>query len=101
MTARISQDEFSSRAAEIAREHGYALAVHGTLGRDMDLGCIPWTQEARDPEIVVKAITTKYYLRTVDYRPAELKDHGRRVYTITVGFGECFIDLSFMPRLYE
>lgn len=30
--------------AEIARTHGWALAVHGTLGRDMDLICVPWTE---------------------------------------------------------
>lgn len=84
------------RLAEIAREHGYALAVHGTLQRDMDLICIPWIESPHDPGEVVKAITDEFYVRTVG--DPDTTFHGRERWTITVGFGECFIDLSFMPR---
>lgn len=86
--------------AEIARSHGYALAVHGSLARDMDIICIPWADEVSDPEAVVKDITSEYHIRVVqnpDGSNAVYKNHGRLVYTITVGFGECFIDLSFTP----
>ena len=31
--------------AEIAREHGYALAVHGSLARDFDLIAVPWREK--------------------------------------------------------
>ncbi len=85
------------RLAEITREHGYALAVHGTLQRDMDLICIPWIEAPRDPADVVKAITEEFYIRTVG--EPDTTHHGRERWTITVGFGECFIDLSFMPRV--
>lgn len=83
--------------AKITRDHGYALAVHGTLGRDMDLICIPWVDEPADPQDVVDAITTEYSIRQIGC--PEEKKHGRRAWTISVGFGDCFIDLSFMPRM--
>lgn len=33
---------------DIARRHGYALAIHGTLVGDMDIIAAPWTEEAVD-----------------------------------------------------
>jgi hypothetical protein len=27
----------------------------------------------------------------------ETKEHGRVVWTLSIGFGDCFLDLSFMP----
>jgi hypothetical protein len=84
------------KLAEITRQHGYALAVHGTLARDMDLTCIPWTEAPSDPKDVVKAITEEFYIRTVGEPDTTL--HGRERWTVSMGFGECFIDLSFMPR---
>ena len=30
--------------AEVARAHGYALMVHGTVARDLDLVACPWTE---------------------------------------------------------
>lgn len=83
--------------AEITRKHGYALAVHGTLARDMDLICIPWVAEPSEPSDVVKAITDKFSIRTIG--DPNTTHHGRERWTISIGFGECFIDLSFMPRI--
>lgn len=82
--------------AEIARSHGYALAIHGSLGRDMDLICIPWVEAPSSPQVVVDAITSKFHIREVGGPPTE-KMHGRLAFSISIGFGECFIDLSFMP----
>jgi hypothetical protein len=81
--------------AEITRKHGYALAIHGTLGRDMDLICVPWTEVPSDPTAVVNEIVRTFALKKIE----ELTpmNHGRLVQTISVAFGECFIDLSFMP----
>lgn len=84
------------RLAEIVRAHGYALAVHGTLQRDMDLTCIPWAESPSDPASVVQSITSEYAVRVVG--EPDTTWHGRERWTITVGFGECAIDLSFMPR---
>lgn len=81
--------------AEITRKHGYALSIHGTLGKDMDLVCIPWAEQVVEPDDVVKAIEKEFSLKVVG--SPNISYHGRLIYTITVGFGECFIDLSFMP----
>lgn len=83
--------------AKLCRMHGYALAVHGSMARDFDLIAIPWIDEASDPETVVKAITTHYDFKEVG-GPATLKKHGRLAYSLAIGFGECCVDLSFMPR---
>lgn len=83
--------------AEVAREHGYALAVHGSMARDFDLIAIPWTDEAKEPSEVVDAITRKYAVRKLDGDPA-LKPHGRLVWTIVFQWGDVALDLGFMPR---
>lgn len=83
--------------AEIARAHGYALSIHGSLSRDFDLVCIPWTIDPADPEKVVEAICTKFAITKVDGLVPQ--NHGRLCQTLSVMFGECFLDLSFMPRV--
>lgn len=80
---------------EIVRKHGYALAVHGSMARDFDVVCIPWIEDPSPPEDVVKAICCDYALSQVGN--PEIKHHGRRVYTLSVEFGDCFLDLSFVP----
>jgi hypothetical protein len=81
--------------AEVTRSHGYALAAHGSMARDFDLICIPWIEDASEPDVVVKAITSKFGLREVG-KP-NIREHGRIVYTLSISFGECFLDFSFMP----
>lgn len=40
------QSAFIDRVREVAREHGYAIGVHGSLARDVDLIAVPWMVEA-------------------------------------------------------
>jgi hypothetical protein len=88
---------FYSELAEITRKHGYCLAVHGSLARDLDLIAVPWTDEAPEAQVVVDAILAEFALQTVG--APSIKSHGRICYTLVVSFGDCFIDLSFMPLL--
>lgn len=81
--------------AEIARAHGYALAVHGSLARDFDLICIPWVPEPSTHEQVLEAMCKHFSI--LQAGKSTLKQHGRMAYTLAVMFGECAIDLSFMP----
>lgn len=83
--------------AKIARDHGYALAIHGSLARDFDLVCVPWAADPADHAIVIEAMCAKFAIRLIG--TGTLKEHGRIAYTISICFGECAIDLSFMPRL--
>jgi hypothetical protein len=82
--------------AEITRKHGYALAAHGSMARDFDLICIPWVEDASDPQTVVDEIVNTYALKEIG-GPPDIREHGRIVYTLKVSFGECFLDFSFMP----
>lgn len=51
---------------DIAREHGYALAIHGTVATDLDLIAVPWTNEAIEAETLMLAIKDK--LGAFNYR---------------------------------
>jgi hypothetical protein len=83
--------------AEIARSHGYAMAVHGSMARDADLICIPWIEDAAEPQSVVDEITGTFAIQG-DRNDPRTREHGRLVYTLTIAGPGCFIDLSFMPR---
>lgn len=85
--------------AEIAREHGYALAVHGSLSRDLDMIAVPWTENAVDPSALIDAIERCTGAALTG--PPQTKPHGRIAYTLCAGFGVCGWDFSFMPRQKE
>lgn len=44
------------QARAAARQHGYALAVHGSELRDLDLIAVPWVEEASSPAVLAEAI---------------------------------------------
>lgn len=41
---------------DLARECGYALALHGSMGRDLDLIAVPWVEDAIAPADLVERI---------------------------------------------
>lgn len=89
-----------------ARELGYALAVHGSIARDIDIIAIPWTHDAvPDHELVVEMlhVIIVTHGRTTDdpgcihmTSPVN-KPHGRCAWEIHV-WGTYF-DFGVMPRL--
>lgn len=105
---------------DIARAHGYALAVHGSMQRDLDLIAAPWTEQAGSADLLVEAI--RQHLGALGFgellefesklppdRAAEIvartkdadhstKPHGRRAWSLYLACGS-YIDLSVMPRL--
>lgn len=86
----------------VAWRHGYALAVHGSLARDMDLIAVPWTADAEDAAVLVEAVRQFVVGEgDVDLRIGEatLKPHGRLAYVIPIGYGRQYLDLSIMPRV--
>jgi hypothetical protein len=82
---------------ETARQHGYALALHGSLGRDLDLVAVPWVEDAAHPETLVAALTETAGGFAVPQAVAE-KPHGRVAVVIALGRSGGMIDLSIMPR---
>jgi hypothetical protein len=119
MRSKLLLDPSPARAAayvalypmllQVARRHGYALAVHGSLHKDFDLVAIPWVDEASNALTLIQAI--KKATRTVtqhektdhllkDCRPTS-KPHGRVAYSLHVtshGMYGGYLDISVMPR---
>ena len=89
---------------QVAAAHGYAIGVHGSMARDLDLIAAPWTEEATPPELLAKEIQVAvggFVLKGRagnDEHGSSLKPHGRRCWSIHLGGGP-YIDLSVMPPL--
>lgn len=94
---------------QIAKDHGYALTVHGSLHRDFDLVAIPWIEEASDPYDLITAIknatATVFTHEDFDHiepeRNVTQKPHGRLAYSLHVtnsGMYGGYLDISVMPK---
>jgi hypothetical protein len=92
---------------EIAREHGYCLAVHGSMATDLDLVAVPWVERVAEPEVLIEAIREAVGGR-IDLTPEwGEKPHGRLAWTILPhDFGGLprldlvpWLDISVMPRI--
>ena len=88
---------------ELARmfvDSGYALAVHGSLARDFDLIAVPWAETLASPVEVIKQVEATFAVKAIRTSDGEIqwtfKNHGRRACTISIGYGECAVDLSFL-----
>jgi hypothetical protein len=86
---------------EVARFNGYAVAVHGSLKRDIDLIAVPWTDQAIEPDALADKIAgaiSGVLGNCLRREPGE-KPHGRVAYIMLhPGFaGE--IDLSVIRPL--
>ena len=86
------------RLREVARQHGYALALHGTLAKDLDVLAAPWTEEAVDEGTLVKALVECAGGFIAPGSGREHKPHGRMAWAIHLGRAGGYIDLSVMPR---
>jgi hypothetical protein len=92
---------------DAAEKCGYAVGVHGSMGRDLDLIAVPWTKEATTASALAEEIRHVingkiYSLMTLpgssNHAPnPQTKAHGRICYVIHQGDGP-YIDLSIMPR---
>lgn len=82
--------------AAIFRRHGFALAVHGSLQRDFDLIAVPWVVEGVSaPSVVLAEVETTFAAKVIG--TPTLKPHNRLAFTVSIGFGHCALDISFMP----
>lgn len=92
------------------REMGYAIAVHGSMARDLDLVAIPWTEEAANAERLILHLMTAVDGRLrngarnaagdwVNAHGSEPKPlpHGRLAWSIHVGHEGMYLDVSVMP----
>lgn len=96
---------------EAAREVGYAIAVHGSMARDLDLVAIPWTENAVSAERLMLHLIAASDGRlrnggrklpdgtweTVHASEPTKKPHGRLAWSIHIGHAGMYIDISVMP----
>jgi hypothetical protein len=111
---------------DVAQRLGYALTVHGTLKRDIDLVAVPWTTAAVSAKVLVRALRArtgelvgwakpcrsearssnpKYHRDGLagfvrGFGRVLAKPHGRRcwVFYLTPDQPGPYVDLSVMPR---
>jgi hypothetical protein len=103
--------------SERARALGYALTLHGSLARDMDILAMPWTEKAVDAATLVAALKASITFLKVDLAMDDFteeltyddpkrkgrvlgpedKPHGRKAWCISLGAG-AVIDISVVPR---
>jgi hypothetical protein len=91
----------------VAQDHGYALALHGSMSRDLDLIAVPWTNNASTKPVLMDALNKDISRFRVDkfrkgYEENDLKTptkkpHGRTAYALHLG-GDAYVDISIMPR---
>ena len=97
-------------ARVIGKAEGYAIGLHGSGIRDLDLIACPWTESACDPDIFVKRFVDNLRLAKIEAYPVDAlpgtgdcwpapcwKPHGRLAITLFVEH-VFYIDLSIMPR---
>lgn len=85
---------------DAARQCGYALPVHGSLTKDLDVVAVPWVQDATSPRELLRALVEAAGGFTVGSRSPRHhpKPHGRIAYTIHLGTTGGYVDVSIMPR---
>lgn len=87
-----------NRFRAAALECGYALALHGSMAKDMDLLAVPWVEDSKTPDELVSAISD--CIDGTVWKGHHLLDrhekpHGRISYTLSI-MGDWQIDLSIM-----
>lgn len=91
---------FIEEMRSVARSHGYALAVHGSLARDLDLIAVPWQKECSGADALITAFEVE--LGLVATRRGVPKPHSRLGYILhgrrwRGGDEHQPIDVSVMP----
>ena len=83
-------------ASDVSRQFGYAVALHGTGVRDIDLVAVPWTDDAISPDALALRLAGQMQLVVVGL-PTQ-KPHGRiAVSMFDPDRPTQQIDLSIMP----
>lgn len=89
---------FYTVARLTAWSYGYAIAMHGSFTRDLDLIAIPWTDAAVSPEKLIHQV--QYRTGCTPVKPnASFREHGRIVWTLSFPEFDCprFVDFSIIP----
>lgn len=97
----ITREHAVACAQNVARNQGYAIGVHGSRVRDLDLLAAPWMEDCAVTPLMLAEMIAEA-LPGVLHRVPEKKPHGRVGFLIYPryrwGFDTWYIDLSVMPR---
>ncbi len=83
-----------------ALDCGWALGLHGSLKSDMDIMAMPWVEEAKPAEEMIKALSDCFdgciwkEKHGVAYTG---KPHGRIVYTLAI-WADFYLDVSVIGK---
>lgn len=83
-----------------AMDCGWALGLHGSLAKDMDIMAMPWTDNAKPVEEMILALSdcfTGNPFKELHTVPHYNKPHGRIVYTMSI-WADFYLDISIMPN---
>ena len=95
---------------EVARACGYAIGVHGSLRRDLDLIAVPWIEDHKDKDFLAHSIQVACCGMHMAKYEWEAKPCGRFAVSFSVCWTSCegefenmisrgHVDLSVMPRI--
>lgn len=86
------------RMVPVARECGYALTLHGSMARDLDVVAIPWVETAVGEATLVAKLMAEFGFREFHEKKSDqpVKPHGRSAYCLGWDAG-LYVDLSVMP----
>jgi hypothetical protein len=85
--------------ARIAQEHGYCLALHGSMIRDLDVVAVPWVSKCSPVGVLVDSLCSALGGFMDDGVPlggADQRAHGRLTYRLRLNAG-LYVDLSVVP----
>lgn len=91
----------------VAKDCGYAVTVHGSLSRDIDLVAVPWVEHGVDePAQLAKALAgaiAGITGRCLLHGDMKDKPHGRKAQLLLAWCGEntANLDLSIMPKMQK
>lgn len=81
-----------------ALDCGWALGLHGSLANDMDIMAMPWTEDAKPVEVMIKALAdcfTDNRLRDRYEIPKFDKPNNRVVYTMSI-WADFYLDINII-----
>jgi hypothetical protein len=84
-----------------ALDGGWALGLHGSLNSDMDIMAMPWVENARPVDDMIKALEdclTKPDERIFETKVSCDKPNNRTVYTIHI-YGDFYLDINVIQLL--
>lgn len=98
--ASFIMPRFISTLRQAAFECGYALALHGSLIKDLDLVAIPWTPDAVGADDLVLCLINR--IGAILTSEDRSKPHGRMSFTVELARlpempAPGYIDLAVMP----